>query len=193
MTDSATSTRASAATTRTSVTRVSPVDAHGHLRTAYKVTRSLGAAQCLSGSEATGNAYRCFAGNYVVDPCWVMSNHAYVACLSAPWSRSVWRLHVTRGYQDFGVGPGAANYPWGTTLTNGWHCDWLQGASGFVGSYRISYGCTGHPSYALVGSVDKSHAVWRIRLAHDTGGYHFRIVGWTNIARAWFGKASLRA
>ena len=66
-----------------------PVDANGHLQPGYQITKRHGHANCLASSEATGNAYRCFAGHIVYDPCWVEGTKTFVICLAAPWSYRV--------------------------------------------------------------------------------------------------------
>jgi hypothetical protein len=98
---------ATPAQTATVVVHVRPVDTAGHLRHGYRVSHRFGKASCQFGSEATGTAYRCFAANYVIDPCWVTANRHYVDCLTEGWSHRVWRLHVTKGYDNEGFSSGA--------------------------------------------------------------------------------------
>ncbi|HWC33371.1 MAG TPA: hypothetical protein VG650_00965 [Mycobacteriales bacterium] len=176
----------------TTVTHVRPVDASGHLLPGYKVTRRFGNANCLFGSEATGTAYRCFAGNFVIDPCWVTDDPAYVDCLSEGWSHSVARLHVTKGYDNSGYTRAGSRgkYPWDVEVVGGIRCGWLQGASGVVGKYRVDYGCGKTPKTVLIGGVDRSKPVWTIRKAHDTGNYHYKQDGRAKLAEAWYGKPS---
>jgi hypothetical protein len=172
----------------TVVERIRPVGPGGGLLPGYTTTHSHTGASCEAGSEATGSAYRCFAGNGVYDPCWVMSNRVFVMCLAAPWSFDTVLLHVTKGY-DNGGPVRAAKYPWGVQLASGQQCLWLQGASGTVAGKRISYLCR-RAKYALAGSVDKHHKVWRIRKARRIRGGRYKLAGWVSISKAYFGKPS---
>jgi hypothetical protein len=60
----------------TVVIHLRPVTASGQLRAGYTITDRRSHASCQAGSEATGDAYRCFAGNGVFDPCWVTTDAA---------------------------------------------------------------------------------------------------------------------
>lgn len=171
----------------TVVSRVRPVTATGALRSGYTVTHRLTGASCQSGSEATGNAYRCFAGNAVIDPCWVTSNTAFVDCLAAPYSHKVTRLHVTKGYDNTGGFGSPASLPWGLQV-GGKRMVLLQGATSTVNGMRINYEVHGF-SVVLVGPVDKSSSPWTIRKGKRTHGV-YRIVGRVDIATAWFGQRS---
>jgi hypothetical protein len=173
----------------TVVVHVRPVGPGGGLLAGYTSTHSHTGASCEAGSEATGDAYRCFAGNGVYDPCWVMSNKVFVVCMSAPWSFNVVLLHVTKGYDNTGYSQRAASIPWGVQLTNGELCDLLQGATSTVGGRRVNFGCQ-RVKYVLVGNVDRHHKVWRIRKARRTSGGHYKRAGWVDISKAYFGKPS---
>src|SRR3954452_10529359 len=123
-----------AALAPTSVVHLRPVTAKGHLKPGYAVAGHFSFASCSAGSEATGNAYRCFAGKSnhalirVLDPCWVEGNNNYVVCLRNPWSYSVTELTVTKRYQNAGRTTKHSKLPWGVQLPNGVQCGYLQGA-----------------------------------------------------------------
>src|SRR5581483_5210050 len=116
----------------TSVVHVRPVDSHGNKLSDYTITKQLKHARCNAGSEAIGTAYRCFAGNFVLDPCWVQQPKRFAICLSEPW---------------------------GVQLANGTQCGFGQGATGTVGGKRINYFCA-HAKYVLIGKIDKHGKVW---------------------------------
>lgn len=179
-------------TTTTEVVSVRPVDAAGHLLPGYRVAHRLKKASCQFGSEATGTAYRCFAARFVIDPCWVAANKHYVFCLANGWDHAVWRLHVTRGYDNSGYSRNGRRgiYPWGVRTISGPRCSWLQGATGLVGKYRIDYGCRKTPKTVLIGGVNRKPALWRIRKARDTGNYHYKRDGRASLQEAWYGKPS---
>jgi hypothetical protein len=173
---------------RTTVLHVSPVTAGGQLRAGYTVTQHRSHAHCSTGSEATGNAYRCFAGNGVFDPCWVTANKAFVDCLAAPYGHKVARLHVARPYDNAGGLGSAAALPWGLQVRGGTRATLLQGATDVVHGKRINYSLKGF-SRVLIGNVNKKHAIWRIQEAHRSAG-HYHVTGWVELSKAWFGQRS---
>lgn len=179
---------------RTVIDRVRPVDAQGRLRGGYTVVRRLAHASCQAGSEATGSAYRCFAGHFVVDPCWVTAHRDFVDCLAAGWRHTVWRLHVTKRYDNTGytgAAGGRGAYPWGIALANHTRWGWLQGATGTVGKARIDYGRRSSRT-VLIGGVDRRDPVWTIGRARNAGHYHYRRDGRVRIRRVWYGEPSLK-
>ena len=183
---------ASAATapSRTSRVEVRPVDAQGHLLAGYRVGHEFGRAHCLRGGIADNQAYRCFAGNEIFDPCWVQdSATAHVICLRDPWHHTVARLRVTKGF-DNGYAGGPSRSPWAIRLVSGPRCVGVQGASGAVAGHGISYVCLDGKT-VLLDEPDMAHSLWTIRVARDTGGYHYRRIGRHAIAAAYFGRRSL--
>lgn len=175
------------ATAPTVVSRVRPVTATGALRSGRTVTHRASHVSCQAGSEAVGDAYRCFGPKFVYDPCWVTSNKAFVDCLAAPYSHKVTRLHVTKGYDNTGGFGSPATLPWGLQV-GGKRMVLLQGATGTVNGMRINYEVQGF-SVVLVGPVDRSSSPWTIREGKRTHGV-YKIVGRVDIATAWFGQRS---
>jgi hypothetical protein len=164
----------------TTVVKVRPVDSKGKLRANYTVTQHFKHAQCNAGSEAIGSAYRCFAGNFVLDPCWATASDN-VVCLSAPWSHDVVRADVTKGFDNTGFSDKPDNRAWGMKIAHGPRCGYLEGATGAVDNRRINYGCS-HKKYVLIGNVDKHHTPWRIRKAKPKkNGNGYTYVGWVNL------------
>jgi hypothetical protein len=177
--------------TQTVVVHVRPVTATGALAHGYRITGRRAHASCQAGSEATGDAYRCFSGNFVIDPCWVMKQKHFVACLPDAWSHQVTRLHVTQGYDNEGFGSlTQASDPWGVRKVNGTRCSLLQGATGTVHGKRISYGCA-RKTY-LIGNVHKRSATWTIIRGRATSGGRVKETGTARLSKAWFGKPSLK-
>jgi hypothetical protein len=176
----------------TQVVRLRPVDAKGHLRAGYTITQHHGRAHCVLGSAATGTAYRCFAGNEILDPCWVQagSGHSHVICLGLPWVHHVSRLHVTKGY-DNSVQPSPAHRPWGLRLTSGTRCAGVQGATGTVHGRPITFFCP-HSTLMLLGEPDRSQPRWTIRTARSTHDGLDKPSGRKAIATAYFGRPSLQ-
>ncbi|MDQ1698102.1 MAG: hypothetical protein QOJ03_3455, partial [Frankiaceae bacterium] len=176
---------------RTERVLVRPLTPSGHLRAGYHVVHKYVGTHCLSASIATGNAYRCFAGNNeIFDPCWVQNTRSpYVVCMRNPWTHRVVQLHVTKGFDD-SFGGGAHTSPWAVTLTGGMRCVGVQGAAGDVDGYGISFGCNDGKT-VLLEQPNTGSALWTIRAARDVGNYHYKRVAGKTIAKAYFGRPSL--
>jgi hypothetical protein len=117
---------------------------------------------CWTDSLATGSkdAYRCFQGNLIHDPCFAPSPHARtVACFVDPW-HPVTILDLTKPLPKHGpVDPRAL--PWAIQTTDGRHCTFLTGATAPMGGERINYGCTDRSF--LIGAPNRSKPLWTIR------------------------------
>jgi hypothetical protein len=168
----------------TVVVQTSPVGPSGHLLPGYRVARHLSGATCKSHSPETGNAYSCHV-QFGYDPCWLTAKRAYVVCLSQPYDRKVVRLHVARYVNAGGLG-GAKAFPWGLRLANGVNTTLIPGDFGMVSGQQIRYSFDAFKR-VLVGPIDKTGPVWRIREARNTGGFRFKLAGWININKAWVG------
>lgn len=170
----------------TAVSVVRPVTASGVLKASYHVTATKRHASCLKGgSEVIRGADRCFAGNFVLDPCWPGRNSAgrYVAdyCLPAPWSHGVLRVKGAKAHTA-GHGRGL----WALQLRSGVRCAFVGGATSVYHGKRLNFGCP-HDRW-LVGKPDRSRPTWTIVEVTETahGPRHAHRVA---IAHAWFGIA----
>jgi hypothetical protein len=115
---------------------------------------------CWTSSSATGarDAYRCFEGNLIHDPCFAARHDAkVVACFLDPW-HPVTLLRLTKPLPK--PAPGATTLPWAIETADGRRCTFLTGATAPMGGLRINYGCTDH-SY-LVGTPNRSKPLWTI-------------------------------
>jgi hypothetical protein len=174
------------------------VTASGGPAPGYRITRSYPQASCEGSSEAVGDAYRCFAGNVVIDPCWVQRDSHFVTCLTDPWDHGAVRVHVTEGYSSHGrLAPAAdRRHPWGAqtatvpTAGSRLRCVKAQGATGQVSGRPITYYCSHR--YVLTGGIDEQQATWTAHLARPTVGGDDVPAGTTSLTRAWFGKQSRR-
>jgi hypothetical protein len=176
----------------TAVTHVRPVDGHGRLRTGYTVKRTLHHGMCQAGSEATNSAYRCFAGNSVVDPCWASFSKKFVYCLSSPFGFKVTEIRVTKGYQNDGLSKKPSKLPWGVQTSDGTQCIFAQGASSVVKGKRVNYFCGTSDNNVLVGTVHRGGKVWTIDGAKQTAT-GFKLTDRVSLTRAVFGKPSHKA
>jgi hypothetical protein len=119
----------------------------------YCFTASLAAA-----GEA--DAYRCFAGNAINDPCFAASAHARtVACFLDPW-HPVTLLRLTRPLPRHGPLLAGA-LPWAIETESGLRCTYFTGATAPMGGERINYGCT--KGWFLIGAPDTRQPLWTIR------------------------------
>lgn len=173
------------ALTATRQVHVSPVGADGSPVSGYTVTKTASRAGCEPGSEAIGQAYRCFAGNFLYDPCWaVRAGTPTVLCLAVPWSMTVIRLHVGAPLGAIPPTP-APTEPWGVELADGQRCQLLQGAHSAFRGRVIDYLCTSRLS--LLRGLSTTSAVWRAASVIETAGKQASGPS-EQIKIAWFGS-----
>ena len=142
--------------------RLAVFTAQGKLSPRFHVA-ARGRGYCWTASLATQtqNAYRCFEGNAILDPCFASSASAKrVACFISPW-RPVTMLTLTRRLPRIAPPPPGPQLPWAILTGDGRRCVYMTGATAPVGGQRINYGCT-NGSY-LVGDPNTSQPLWRIR------------------------------
>ena len=125
--------------------RLSPVNANGAPAGGFRVASTAASATCEPGSEAIGQAYRCFAGNSIYDPCWAeKAATPTVLCLPYPWAHGDVKLLVREplgAIPSQGRGPGLAE-PWGLELASGQRCVLAQGAHSMFAGRVIDYYCS---------------------------------------------------
>ncbi|MGO8957059.1 MAG: hypothetical protein ACLQFR_06805 [Streptosporangiaceae bacterium] len=171
--------------------RIGPVTAAGTPAGGFRVTSSAATAMCEPGSEAIGQAYRCFAGNSIYDPCWAeKAATPTVLCLPYPWSRSEVRLRVRGqlGAIPSQGGPGLGE-PWGVELAGGERCLLAQGAHSEFGGRVIDYYCS--TRLWLLRGLGEHGLVWRASsvLMSKSGKLSRGPV--EQIRIAWFGRPDI--
>ncbi len=173
------------ALTATRQVNVSPVGADGAPVSGYRTAQTVANASCEAGSEAIGRAYRCFAGNYLYDPCWaVRASTPTVLCLGYPWSVTVIRLAVGAPLSAIPAEPGIGE-PWGLELADGQRCLLLQGAHSLFAGRVIDYYCNAR--LLLLRGLTRTAPVWRA--ASVTGVAGKQALGPSEQIRiAWFGS-----
>lgn len=166
----------------TQVHHVSPVNASGRLKPAYRVSSS-GRGYCWTTSFLSPELYRCFRGNFIMDPCWARTGNAAVVCLQSPWSHHVTRLRLTKRLPQTSAGPSGL---WGLTLRSGLQCEVPGGTHDLWHGHDVNYLCQRH--WVLLDSPDRSQPVWSILTArYRHGHYHGR--GVRPLSDAWRPKA----
>ena len=176
---------AASAPPKTKIVYVSPVTPAGAPAGQYRITSTATSATCIPGSEAIGQAYRCFAGNFIHDPCWPVKNAAVsVLCLAYPWSHAATRLTVKSPLaaipSERGIGE-----PWGVQLADGKRCALIQGAHPVFARHVIDYYCSS--SFFLLRGLDKTSLSWLAHSVTSSSG-HMAIGPAEKIVLAWFGR-----
>jgi hypothetical protein len=155
-----------AAATQTTVVVFRPWS-NGALKSGFIVSEKA-QGSCFTHSLSTDrpDAWRCFEGNDIRDPCFAQSAHsAAVACAEGPFSKSVVLLSLgkplangdnptTQWLQPKGI-------PWGLRLTSGDTCVFATGATDAVGHERLNYAC--RKTGWIIGEPDRSTATWTAR------------------------------
>jgi hypothetical protein len=113
-------------------------------KVAVPVTASV-RGQCWTTSIAAPvpNAYRCFQGDKILDPCFAPAHSAApveVICLATPWARGV-RLRVSGHLPESTAGGVVASRPWAFQLHNGVRCVASTGTVPAVAGENLGYHC----------------------------------------------------
>jgi hypothetical protein len=142
-------------------TQLGLFDASGRLAKRYKVTATR-SGTCFTSSLAVDgrDAWRCIAGNRILDPCFQPpKGHGPLACLSDPWG-TVTRLRLTRHLPKPTPVHETRPMPWAVETSSGLRCTKLTGATDVYRGQRVNYECT--DGSVLVGDVDDSSKQWTI-------------------------------
>ena len=141
-------------------------------RPAIRVTRTV-RGSCFFGSGAIdrSDAWRCFSGRVVSDPCFSSGKaKGIVLCPapSLPWKRSgVLKIKLTKPLpRKYGSKrrPGQSGTPWGIQTTSGLKCFMSTGATNVVSNRRANYRCLTGRQW-LWGAPERKYNAWRIYIA----------------------------
>jgi hypothetical protein len=179
---------AKASASPTLVVKVSPTTASGELASGYTIAGTIGKAKCEAGSDVLAGVYRCFAGNFVYDPCWALSASPTpaVVCLPTPWATKATQLDLSAPLEPSEAGPLIV---WGIKLATGQRCAALQGAHGSFKGHFVNFACNHHLD--LLGKPDRAHAGWTIRELHLGEHGHDSYGPVESIAKVWYGLGSV--
>ena len=155
----------------TSFTRLSPVTDAGDIAPGFTVPERFGTGTCLEGSEV-GQAYRCFADHFVLDPCYAVAepgtgDGTSVVCLTSPFSTELTAIESATGLGR--LEPVEFDEPVGVALESGARCTLAQGAHSADSDGRvIDYYCDDDRTVVLRG-LDETGPLWIADVATTTG------------------------
>lgn len=130
------STPAGATVTKTRV--FAPYDRSG-APTAGVVAHRSGSCFTASITVAAHGAYRCFAANKILDPCFVAPTSTHLLdCYSTPWSRAT-QLRVRQ--LPKAAGAAQVSRPWALELQGGTRCVVTNGTADIVRHVALGYQC----------------------------------------------------
>jgi hypothetical protein len=122
---------------------------------------------CFTGSIADprSDAWRCFLGNEIHDPCF-SGGGAFVLCPNGtPDSRDALELRLTKPLPHNQANPPGnptSRDPWVIVTAGGDYCYRLTGTSAIIAGKQVTYECAGASS--LAGSPSRSRPAWTISL-----------------------------
>jgi hypothetical protein len=166
--------------------RQSPVTDDGAVAPGFPVVDSSATGTCSEGSEV-GQAYRCFAGNGVFDPCYAVAEPGTgdgtgVVCPSSPFTNDLYAIESATGLGRLDAS--TFDEPNGVALANGARCTLAQGAHNADGGGRIvDYYCDDNKTAVLRG-LHESGSLWTADTAHTNSDYKYTPAGNQPIATA---------
>jgi hypothetical protein len=173
--------KSSSSVTKTKVKVENPFTADGHIKKNLRVGDHL-LGRCWEGSivNQQKNAWRCFSGNVIHDPCFKHKGVRDLVCMRTPWSRTVQRLRLTRRLPRNGNGGiEMDSQPWGFKLFNGLRCVLGGGTANWVGTVALPYECSRHHSGGI---ANQNHPIWKANIApRSLDRLHIR-----RVKKAWF-------
>ncbi len=132
--------RPQAVTAKTKAITVRPWSSSGAVSSQYHVVaRKKG--YCWTGSDASNrkDAFRCFTGNFIHDPCFASPKGNKVACPTNAAKRDVEVITLTKPLPA--PNRGGSPDTWLIKLGNGWLCSLDTGATFIVDGKRANFSC----------------------------------------------------
>jgi hypothetical protein len=140
-------------------TRVfAPYDRSG-APTAGVVAHRSGSCFTASITVAARGAFRCFAANKILDPCFVVPGSTHLLdCYPAPWSRAT-QLRVAHLPKVTAVGH--VSRPWAIELQGGVRCVVTNGTADIVRHVALGYQCPDGAAGLTAGGGSTKHALYQ--------------------------------
>jgi hypothetical protein len=124
---------------------------------------------CWESSNVTPrlDAWRCFVGNSILDPCFSSEFANNVVC-PMPWSDSAVEINLTKPLPrpSNHAAPSLRLAPWAIETTSGAICMSASGAAPVVHGKRLNYSCSS--KLGLWGNPDRKTEPWTILSAPPT-------------------------
>lgn len=172
----------SAAPTATRVITVTPV-VNGQPANGFREWSPPGNAHQVFGCEASPAAvsfsiYKCYPSAADADVCWP-STPGTLLCLYTPWDKRLYREFYTDALPA--AEPLSTPEPFALLLDDGTQCRLRNGGAwgGRDDNYWGAYGCPGEnpavlvPAQSTESAVDRSHALWSVKVGPLGSGEHF--------------------
>ena len=142
---------------------------------------------CWTGSLSSprSDAWRCFEGNYILDPCFSSASVAgRVVCPNSGLKDGI-ELKLTKPLPRKQANSGRLSLgerPWQLELAGGRHCVFASGATSVIGRRRLNYFCDGKGQLGLWGWPDRRQEPWTIESAPASASH---LSGRVEIIHAW--------
>jgi hypothetical protein len=169
---------------RTSINLYSPFTIGGQIAAGVHIKQIVhGSCWTTSIADYRADAYRCFVGNEIHDPCFAnAANAVFVLCPLYMPTSPVLRIDLTKRLPATTANGDPTRYsPWALQLINARWCEILSGATGLIAGMRINYGCVGGGT--LLGNPRRGAATWTIFYTAGSTGHNFQAVP---IRAAWW-------
>jgi hypothetical protein len=165
----------------TSVRIYSPVNAGGGLAASVS-RRASGSCFVNSIVIVRPDAWRCFIGNNIYDPCFQVNQTEVLCPSSGPWTNNGTLISIKGGLSNPSStkNQGTTGLPWAIQMASGAQCLPLSGASNLIAGQRLGYDCSG--GIGLYGNVHRSGSTWMIY----TGSPHSAQLTLQPIRIAWY-------
>jgi hypothetical protein len=175
---------ATATLTKTTVHLYTPYNGAG-IAKGVRISKTVrGYCWTSSLSDGRSDAFRCFVGNYIHDPCFANTPRSATAvvCPTAWPGSPVLRIKLTKPLPPNPArGDPTQRPPWALRLANGRWCLFLDGATSVIAGMRINYGCKG--GKVLLGIPRRGSPTWTIFFA---GGFNATQYQAVEIRSAWW-------
>jgi hypothetical protein len=152
---------------------------------ALKITKTVHGS-CNGGSASTprNDAWRCFSGNGVYDPCFSSSKaKGFVICVANPWKPAAVKLKYKGKLKLGNRGKiGTSGTPWALETTTAWKCRMDTGATNVIRGKRANYFCTRTKNW-LWGAPNRKVEPWTIFSAPVTAK---KLSSKVKLKIAWF-------
>ena len=142
---------------------------------------------CWTTSNVTrrDDAWRCFVGNVIYDPCFSSTFTTGVVVCPTPWNDQGTEIHLTKplpARTGADVIPSLSLAPWAIQTASGANCTFASGATSVIHGKRLNYFCGASAKYGLWGFPNRSGQPWTILSAPFTAKV---LSGRVAIRHAW--------